>query len=100
MRLTKSEQEIIVEIFSTIFEKNDKLWLFGSRTDDTKKGGDIDLMVETLCTDSSLLFEKKMSFLVELKWKLGDQKIDFLTKTPTSSNQLLDHIIKTGIRLK
>ena len=100
MRLSQNEHGIILEIFTTIFDKDDKLWLFGSRTDDTKKGGDIDLMVETSLTNSSLIFEKKMSFLVELKMKMEDQKIDLLIKTPTSLNPLFDHIIKTGIRLR
>ena len=50
------------------------VYLFGSRTDDSKRGGDIDLFIET--SDTSDLFMKKIRFLAKLKRAIGDQKID------------------------
>lgn len=47
MRLTEKERKLICEAFLQNFGKNDHLWLFGSRVNDTKKGGDIDLYIET-----------------------------------------------------
>jgi len=44
MRLTNLEQKSIKETFSEIF-KTGKIYLFGSRTDDNKRGGDIDLYI-------------------------------------------------------
>lgn len=46
MRLQRDEINIIK---STLYEtiEDAKIFLFGSRTDDTKKGGDIDLFVQT-----------------------------------------------------
>ena len=47
MRLTKTQIKAIQDSFFTFFMKGDKIWLFGSRVDDSKKGGDIDLYIET-----------------------------------------------------
>jgi len=49
--------------------------LFGSRTDDSKKGGDIDLFI-TNNNEAALTLEAKIHFLTELKTKIGDRKID------------------------
>ncbi|MDP2855795.1 MAG: nucleotidyltransferase domain-containing protein, partial [bacterium] len=54
-----------------------KIYLFGSRTNDEKKGGDIDLFIET--DDNQLTtLENKIVFLARLKLVLGDQKIDLV----------------------
>ena len=45
-----------------IFDKNDQIWLFGSRVYDSLKGGDIDLYIETHLTNSEEIFNKKMNF--------------------------------------
>jgi hypothetical protein len=42
MRLTPQEIQAIKETFLNTFDKGN-IYLFGSRVDDTKRGGDIDL---------------------------------------------------------
>jgi len=44
MRITEHEKDTIIEAVKNI-DPDAKIWLFGSRTDDHKKGGDIDLVV-------------------------------------------------------
>ena len=73
MRLTQKEIETIKEVFLEVFE-NGKIYLFGSRLDDSKRGGDIDLFIKADHQDK--LLDKKISFLSLLKQKIGDQKID------------------------
>jgi len=73
MRLTYFETEAIIKSFKEVFESG-KIYLFGSRVDDTLKGGDIDLYIDT--ADKETLIEKKIDFLVSLKRKIGEQKID------------------------
>ena len=63
-------------IFCKYFSSKDSLWVFGSRADLNKRGGDIDLYIETEITDIKESLEKKILFLSELKQKIGDQKID------------------------
>jgi hypothetical protein len=62
MRLTKMQITAIREIFVVYFMKEDKIWLFGSRVDDTKKDGDIYLYIETNYTDLSAVAQKETSF--------------------------------------
>jgi len=75
MRLTDREKDLIKRAFHEAFGEG-KIYLFGSRVDDTKRGGDIDLYIQTENTQDMLI--KKIDFLVKLKENIGDQKIDVL----------------------
>jgi len=46
MRLSKTEQQIIKDAVLSI-DPQARIYLFGSRADDTKRGGDIDLLIAT-----------------------------------------------------
>ncbi len=78
MRLTEKQVQIIKSHFASIFDQNTTIHLFGSRTDDQKKGGDIDLLIK-----SNLKIEqpaKKCAELVaKIQMSLGEQKIDVIT---------------------
>jgi len=62
MRLSKRIQNIIKK---AVFENfgDVKVYLFGSRTDDTKKGGDIDIAIDTQI-DKEEFRKKKIQFFV------------------------------------
>lgn len=77
MRLTKEEIKIIKEVIKE-FDPEGEIRLFGSRIDDKKKGGDIDLLL----ISNKIKFPDKLSIMVELKEKLGEQKIDILIYNP------------------
>lgn len=76
MRLSSFEVQAIIETKNDIFGLTSKIYLFGSRVDDTQKGGDIDLFLVTDKKDD--LFDKKINFLVALQEKVGEQKIDLI----------------------
>ena len=61
MRLSIEELKIIRDSAVKYFGKNSKIYLFGSRTDDKKRGGDIDIYIET---DKPLseIFDLKINF--------------------------------------
>jgi predicted nucleotidyltransferase len=58
MRLTEKQIEIIRDGVFKHFGEKSAVYLFGSRVDDTKKGGDIDLLIEADYTQKKC-FRKK-----------------------------------------
>lgn len=81
MRLT-SEEKIIIRSTINEFEPEARIRLFGSRTDNNARGGDIDLLI----ISSYLTYRDKLSIRSTLKEKLGDRKIDIIiTKKPDTA---------------
>jgi predicted nucleotidyltransferase len=95
MRLSKRYIDTIKKYFKEFFNSGD-IYLFGSRVDDSKKGGDIDLYF--VLQEHSNLFEKKIKFLSRVKKDLGEQKIDIVFNTD-SSRLIEKEAIKWGIKL-
>ncbi len=79
MRLSDEERSAIREAVGVAFEGRARVWLFGSRVDDARRGGDIDLYVETdLPFDESYAARTRLSLALEER--LGEQKIDILVR--------------------
>ncbi len=100
MRLSLHEAEIIIKTACQVFGQATTVWLFGSRTDDALKGGDIDLFIQIpdQTSDGSELLEKKLHFLSLLEQDLGEQKIDVVFEQDDS--RLIEQEAKTkGIKL-
>lgn len=74
MRLTKFESETIKRIVEANIKDAD-VYLFGSRTDDKKKGGDIDLLI---ISDNDVTLRMRRKIYLELEDELGEQKIDIV----------------------
>lgn len=66
MRLTDSEKSAILELADKHFGPDCRVTLFGSRVDDERRGGDIDLFVETTL-GSQQAHDARVPFLVDLK---------------------------------
>ncbi len=95
MRLTFFEIEAITTSFKEVFG-SEKIYLFGSRVDDSVKGGDIDLYIVTQNKEN--LNSKKIDFLVKLKEKIGNQKIDVVISRDTNRTIEQD-AIHNGVEL-
>lgn len=79
MRLTNQQIDHIKlaarEVFSTAVDVR----LFGSRLDDDKRGGDIDLLVEPAQSLSATeVVSRRQRFVAQLYQRLGEQRIDVL----------------------
>ena len=101
MRLTEFQCSLIREETSKFFGSHSHVWLFGSRVNDSQRGGDIDLYIEPEIQDPVELVDAKMNFLVEMHRVLGDQKIDVVLHRHQSSMALPIYRIakETGERL-
>ena len=76
MRLTPEEINHIKHNVNEVFGEKTRVFLFGSRVDDIKKGGDIDLLIEPADIQDEFMQATQLS--VKLKLVLGDQKIDIV----------------------
>jgi predicted nucleotidyltransferase len=100
MRLTENEITAIKSVTRSVFGENAFVVLFGSRTEDNKKGGDIDLLIKcskTISRDD--LYQLKLNYLVQLKKRIGDQKIDILIDGGQANNTIYKTVAKNGIIL-
>ena len=94
MRISEIEKTTIV---NAILEKdkNAQIFLFGSRTDDFKKGGDINILVQS---DEIGLLE-----IVKIKSNIfkniPEQKIDLLISKSNETNHFVDFISNQLISL-
>lgn len=89
MRISNFQKDKIVNIFKDIF-KEGEIYLFGSRVDNSKKGGDIDLYL--IPKNLNNLGYRKIDFLIYLKKAIGEQKIDVVIDR--GDNILINKIAK------
>lgn len=82
MRLSEEEIAAIKKAVRTHFGASAKVYLFGSRTDDSKAGGDIDLLIEHEANiEGSRLVRAKLKTMTDIQFAIGDRKIDIVTVT-------------------
>lgn len=96
MRLTEYQQAIIKDAVIKTFGERSKATLFGSRVDDTKKGGDIDLFIQADYPPKEM-FYRKLNLLTELQFKLGERKIDIVTFNGSTAGDSLPLIVKEAL---
>lgn len=82
MRLTPDQQAVIRAATHEVFGPEARVRLFGSRLDDTQRGGDIDLLIECDRPIPERL-RKALRLTALLQRKLGDRSIDVLVFDPT-----------------
>lgn len=100
MRLTPFEIDAIQTEAKALFGTNVSVYLFGSRADDNKKGGDIDLILQLdLSREKENYFNKKIEFLVNLKESIGEQKIDVLIAKHNDKRNIIKYGLATGVRI-
>jgi len=93
MRITEYEKNTIVDAIKNI-DPNAKVWLFGSRTDDRKKGGDIDIGI----LSSNVGVMEEIEIRQEVCDKIGEQKIDIVV-SKNGQQAFFKFIVTQGIVL-
>ena len=73
IRLIEKDIQNIILAFKEFFLEGDQLWIFGSRVYTEKRGGDIDLYVETQMADVGQASHAKRKFWGKMQDLLGEQ---------------------------
>ncbi len=106
MRLSTDQIQAIRQAANVAFGQGTSVWLFGSRVDDDKKGGDIDLLVcpqPHTTLDASAReqsFMQKIKMLAFLEQRLGERKVDVIVEQPQDTRPIVEVAHKTGIKLQ
>jgi len=94
MRLLAKEILVLKDKLNTL-SSTAKLYLFGSRVDDTKRGGDIDLLVV-----SDILTKKDLRLLrVEFFKFFGEQKLDIILDNGKFTNPFNKLVFQKAVLL-
>lgn len=97
MRLKETTKISIIKYAKKHFGENIRVYLFGSRVFDEKKGGDIDILIES---NNSISLESEIVFLRDIYKNVTTRKIDLLIKTPQRKNiSIFDTAKEEGVLL-
>lgn len=99
MRVEQFEVDAIKATAHRYFGRRCIVRLFGSRVDDSRKGGDIDLHIVAE-TPAHATLETELAFEVALQDAIGEQKIDVVLQAPGRQDSPIDNVAKsTGVVL-
>ncbi len=99
MRLTPAQVATIKSTTHAVLGEGAQVTLFGSRTDDAQKGGDVDLMVEVSqpLAEPALVSARIAS---QISRAMHGRKVDVLLKAPNLLEQPIHRIAaQQGVRL-
>ena len=95
MRLSPKEARLIREMAEANFGPGTVVRLFGSRADDARRGGDIDLHI-TAGDPDRVSLENEIRFRVDLEGAIGERRVDVLLRRPADADLPIDRIAKAS----
>ena len=100
MRFSEKSINAVKEAVHDTFPGQSKVFLFGSRVYDDKRGGDIDLLVVSDLHQGAME-AAKIRAIVKIQMALGDQKIDMVvTADPyRDSRPVVREALQNGVEL-
>ncbi len=93
MRLTEEEEQAIEAAIHRV-DPNAEIWLFGSRANDGRRGGDIDLAV----LSDKIHRRERHAIRHEICDSIGQQKIDILVAADRAV-PMFAYAMQQGVRL-
>jgi len=100
MRVSESDQKIIHDTLSSLYGNSVDIYLFVSRTNDSKKGVDIDLLLVSpqFCDDE----QRRIHALTLLQRSIGLQKIDLICTDNIATNLriVVQEARRNGLRIR
>ena len=97
MRLSKKLTSQIITSIESIFGHVD-VYLFGSRVDNSKKGGDIDLAIDSQLSAKNFKIAKSKLLVTLMMNGLSELALD-ITQLKMAEGVFLDEIQKTKVKL-
>ena len=94
MRLSPAHRHAILDLNREVLGDDARVLLFGSRADDSQRGGDVDLLVE--CTrplPARLEAEIRLGALIERA--LEGRRVDLIVVDPTTPPQPVHRVART-----
>lgn len=103
MRLTSAQHSTIRRVIAELFGPDARLLLFGSRIDDTRRGGDFDFYIEVSGLTAEEIAEREIkarSRLFRTK-AFAERKVDLVVRDRDSDfhAEIYDVARKTGVAL-
>jgi len=99
MRITPEQRRIIVEAARQAFGPHARARLFGSRTDDRQRGGDLDVLVDVPELPPDAIWQAAR-LEARLQLLLGEQKIDVVLAGPGDADApIVREASRTGVPL-
>jgi len=94
MRLSQKEIETLKDSVKSISSEAE-VYLFGSRVDDIKKGGDIDILIVSNKINKKDLRKVRLEFFK----KFGEQKLDIVLDNTQTDDPFIKLISQQAVRL-
>lgn len=94
MRISTQQRSGIHHTLRRYFGPEVRIWLFGSRTDDNRRGGDVDLYVETELEPGMEKFMKKIEAGAALEDIFDGAKVDLIVRFAHEPEQAIHRIAK------
>jgi predicted nucleotidyltransferase len=93
MRISETEKRVVTEAVQTA-DPGARVWLFGSRADDAKKGGDIDIAI----LSRNIGVPERMKIRRSITGILGEQRIDIVVSAD-GTEPFFRLAVETGVPL-
>lgn len=95
LRLLEEDIKIIKDTATEVFGYKIKVYIFGSRTDLKRKGGDIDIFIET---EEEASPKQELEFLAKLELRGIERKVDLLLKSKNIEDRpIFEEAKRTGV---
>lgn len=95
MRINIAQRQSILRETRQSFGEDARVWLFGSRADDARRGGDVDLYVET---NQSHQVTAELLCKIAIEESL-DLHVDLVVNDHTDSKTIFEIAKSTGVQL-
>ena len=100
MRVSENAVTVFKHAIQAAFSRDSRVILFGSRVDDRKRGGDIDLMVVS-DLERTDMETARIAAITKIQMDLGEQKIDLIvTNDPAGDPRpVVREALRHGVEL-